>query len=378
MKQTLLLVDGDVQSLRVLEVSLRDAGFAVHTARNGAEALTKAASVPPDLILTDTALPVLDGFELCKRLKADPALGDAALVFLSADGAVETKVRGLEMGAEDYLVRPITTREVIARVRLLLQRRDRERAERAPGRRRLAGRLEDMGVVDLLQTMAIGHKSGTLRVERPPHQATIWFRGGAVIDATSGPLTGDEAVYRLLTWSSGEFEIDFHTPTKPQTMSISTAHLLMEGMRRLDEWGRIREQLPPLELVFEVDYEVLSDRLADLPDEANVLLRYLDGRRTGHEVIDDSDLPDLTALELMSRLYFEGVIQPGATAPRRVIADAPPALVSQTAKTNPAKPAPMAESLGDVLARSAVRHSAEYPAVPDPAPAPALAWGNVP
>ena len=82
-KQTLLLVDGDVQSLRVLEVSLRDAGFAVHTARNGAEALTKAASVPPDLILTDTALPVLDGFELCKRLKADPALGDAALVFLS-------------------------------------------------------------------------------------------------------------------------------------------------------------------------------------------------------------------------------------------------------------------------------------------------------
>ncbi len=83
----------------------------------------------------------------------------------------------------------------------------------------------------------------------------------------------------------------------------------MEGMRRLDEWGRMLEQLPPLETVFELDYDQLTDRLAEIPDEVNGLLRLFDGRRSLARVVDDSDFEDLAALGIISKLYFEGLIR---------------------------------------------------------------------
>src|SRR5919197_158917 len=82
----------------------------------------------------------------------------------------------------------------------------------------------------------------------------------------------------------------------------------MEGMRRLDEWGRLLEQLPALETVFEVDYKELADRLSEIPDEVNGILRLFDGRRTLIQVVDDCEFPDLEALSIISRLYFEGLV----------------------------------------------------------------------
>lgn len=358
-KPNILLVDDDLQHLRVMEVSLRNAGHAVTTATDGAAALTRAAAVTPDLIIADTTLPVLDGFGLCARLKQDPRLGRVPFLFLSEDASVESKVRGLELGADDYLTRPIYTRELVARVRMILHKQARERAEQAPARRRFFGSLGDMGVVDLIQTMSVGEKSGTVRIDRPGHHATLWFDTGHLIDASTGTQQGADAVYRTLTWETGDFEIDFRPPQRPTVLEPPTAALLMEGMRRVDEWNRICEQLPGLDAVFEVDYEELADRLAELPDEANALLRMFDGRRTALDVIDDADLPDLVALGLLSRLYFEGII--------RVAEDARPRVANAAPLTSsPPSPGP-APSLADALIRQA---TGGYPAVDTPPPAP--------
>ena len=82
----------------------------------------------------------------------------------------------------------------------------------------------------------------------------------------------------------------------------------MEGLKHIDEWTRIAEQLPPLNTVFSVDYGVLADHLADLPDTVNSLLRLFDGRRTANEVVAESEHPDLSTLDTLSQLYFEGII----------------------------------------------------------------------
>ncbi|MCB9529597.1 MAG: DUF4388 domain-containing protein [Myxococcales bacterium] len=307
-RRNILLVDDDPRHLRVMEVALRNAGYAVTPGADGLAALARAEAITPDLVIADTALPALDGFALCARLKQHPRLEAVPFLFLSEDGAVESKVRGLELGAEDYLTHPIYTRELVARVRAVLGKRDRARAE-AGGRRRFYGTLGEMGVVDLMQTMSVGHKSGTIHIERPGHHATLWFRDGALVDANTGTLQGEDAVYRALTWESGDFDVDFRPPERPAAITASTADLLMEGLRRVDEWNRVGEQLPPLDTVFEVDYAELADRLAELPDEANTLLRLFDGRRTALDAIDDAALPDLDALVLLSRLYFEGVVR---------------------------------------------------------------------
>jgi len=89
----------------------------------------------------------------------------------------------------------------------------------------------------------------------------------------------------------------------------------MEGMRRIDEWGRIVEQLPALDHVFELDYGLLADRLAEIPDDVNTLLRLFDGRRTLERVVEEADYDDLAAAGVISKLYFEGIIRE-ARSPR--------------------------------------------------------------
>ncbi|MGZ3480594.1 MAG: response regulator [Myxococcaceae bacterium] len=314
-KQHLLLVDGDPKSLRVMEVSLKKAGFSVTTAADGKDALQKIQISLPDLVLSDTRLSELDGFELCRRLKDDERLKHIPFVFLTSQKAVEFKVRGLEMGGEDYLTKPIYIKEIVTRARMILQKAEKERFERRETRGGFTGSLSDLGVVDLVQTFEVGRKTGSIRLDGE-RSGTIYFRDGRVIDAELGRLAGENAFYRMLNTFEGNFEVQFVPVERAERIEVSTQGLLLEGMRRLDEWGRMLEQQPPLETVFEIDYRQLADRLSEIPDEVNGLLRLFDGRRTLARVVDDSDFEDLAALGIISKLYFEGLVrEAGGTPP---------------------------------------------------------------
>lgn len=311
-KQQLLLVDSDPASVRVLEVSLKKAGFSVTTATDGLDALSKVEHFVPDLILTDTRLPRLDGYELVRRLKKRPEFALAPIVFLTSQKSIEDKIRGLELGVEDYLTKPIFVRELIARVHLLLARRAHQRMAQTAGspKTHLSGDLADMGVVDLLQTFELGRKTGIVHlVSDRQEEAFIYFREGQVIDAEHGRLAGEEAVYRCMIWTRGAFEVDFVPLERPETIHTTTQGLLMEGMRRVDEWGRLLEQLPPLATVFQVNHEALAERLGEIPDELNGILRLFDGSRALMDVVDESPFEDLSTLSTISKLYFEDLLQ---------------------------------------------------------------------
>lgn len=297
--------------MRVLEVSLKKAGYSVTTASDGADALAKIDFSAPDLILSDTRLPRLDGYELVRRMKDRPEHAHIPVVFLTSQKSIEDKIRGLELGVEDYLTKPIFVRELIARVNLLLARRTQERMATAmpmSRRTRLSGSLEDMGVVDLLQTFEISRKTGVGKIGNGRREARIFFRDGKVVDAELGRLRGEEAVYRALIWTTGTFEVDFCPIDREDIIPTSTQGLLMEGMRRVDEWGRLLEQLPPLSTIFEVDHEQLVERLNEIPDDLNGILRLFDGKRTLLDVIDDSPFEDLSTLSTITKLFFEGLL----------------------------------------------------------------------
>ncbi|MES1178003.1 MAG: response regulator [Myxococcales bacterium] len=317
-KKQLLLVDADPRSVRVLEVSLKKAGYSVTTASDGADALSKIEFSIPDLILSDTRLPRLDGYELVRRLKEHAEFAQLPVVFLTSQKSIEDKIRGLELGVEDYLTKPIFVRELIARVNLLLARRTQEKmATSMPTSRRtrLSGSLEDMGVVDLLQTFEVSRKSGIARINDGRRETRVYFRDGKVVDAELGQLRGEEAVYRALIWIAGTFEVEFCPVSNEDIIPTSTQGLLMEGMRRVDEWGRLLEQLPSLKTIFEVDHEQLVERLNEIPDELNGILRLFDGKRTLIDVVDESPFEDLSTLSTITKLYFEGLLVIGQGAP---------------------------------------------------------------
>nr|WP_255651569.1 DUF4388 domain-containing protein [Corallococcus sp. AS-1-12] len=322
----MLLVDGDAKSLRVMEVSLKKAGFSVTTAIHGKDALEKVQISPPDLVLADTKMPEMDGFELCKTLKSDERFKFIPFVFLTNQKSVEFKVRGLELGGDDYLTKPIYIKEIVTRVKMILQKAEKERIEkRETTKGGFAGSLADMGVVDLVQTFEIGRKTGVISIQGE-RTGVVYFKEGRVIDAELGRLKGENAFYRLLNTFEGQFDVQFTTLDRPERIEVSTQGLLMEGMRRLDEWGRMLEQLPPLETVFEIDYHQLADRLSEIPDEVNGLLRLFDGKRALSRVVEDSDFEDLAALGIISKLYFEGLIRELGNAPLEPVQSSKPGI----------------------------------------------------
>src|SRR5688572_6840792 len=198
-----------------MEVSLKKAGFSVTTAIHGKDALEKVQISPPDLILADTKMPEMDGFELCKAVKADDRYKNIPFVFLTNQKSVEFKVKGLELGGDDYLTRPIYIKEIVTRVKMILQKAEKERLERKETKSGFLGSLADMGVVDLVQTFEIGRKTGTVTITEADRLGIVWFRDGRAIDAELGRLRGENAFYRLLNTFDGKFEVTFGPVDRP-------------------------------------------------------------------------------------------------------------------------------------------------------------------
>jgi signal transduction histidine kinase len=119
----ILAVDDNPTNLSVVSQALRSVGWQVRIAIDGEDALSKVAQKLPELILLDVQMPGIDGFEVCRRLKADPATADIPIIFMTALADTASKVKGLSLGAVDYIAKPFEQEEAIARVRVHLQLR---------------------------------------------------------------------------------------------------------------------------------------------------------------------------------------------------------------------------------------------------------------
>lgn len=121
-KETILIVEDDEDILGLLEYNVEAAGYRPITAADGASAVAKARQYTPDLILLDLMLPGMDGFEVCKELKKVPETATIPIIILTARGEEVDRIVGLELGADDYVVKPFSPREVILRVKAIMRR----------------------------------------------------------------------------------------------------------------------------------------------------------------------------------------------------------------------------------------------------------------
>lgn len=160
MKQsTILVVEDEINIRDIIDVALRFHGFGVTTAATGTDALAEVDREKPDLIILDVMLPDLDGFEVCRRIRADG--GQIPVIFLTARDTIADTVRGLTLGGDDYVTKPFSVEALVARIRAVLRRTTvPDEEERTPGILRVAD-------LELDQTRWEVHRSG-VRVELSP------------------------------------------------------------------------------------------------------------------------------------------------------------------------------------------------------------------
>ncbi len=131
MSERILIIDDDIDTLKLVGLMLERQGYEIAVAGNGAQGLAKAAAVRPDLILLDVMMPDLDGYEVTRRLRSDPTLAHIPIIMFTAKSMVDDKVMGFEAGVDDYLTKPTHPAELTAHVKAVLARS--QQARLTPG-----------------------------------------------------------------------------------------------------------------------------------------------------------------------------------------------------------------------------------------------------
>jgi len=128
-----VIIEDERDVARLLEFNFRSAGFVVASAGTGAEGIAAVLQHQPDVVVLDLMLPDQSGYDVCKAIRADPTVGDAGVLMLTAKGEAEDRILGLEVGADDYVVKPFVVREVVLRVTALANRLAERRARPSAG-----------------------------------------------------------------------------------------------------------------------------------------------------------------------------------------------------------------------------------------------------
>jgi len=254
----ILIVDDDPVEHEVLGDYLARAGFVLHHAYDGNEGLQKAAEVRPDLICLDVRMPGIDGFETLRRLRQSPGLDEIPVLFLSSVDSTHIKVKGLELGAEDYIPKPYEKVEVLARVRAALRRSF--RYARTSGI--MEGDLADISMAELLQTLEMGSK--TARIQVMDQDASVTVAGGRLASVRLGALGGEQALQRLLIVSQGAFRVSFDVSLDASTKETGSPGQAIQGLL-MDALVAQDEAIDGLDRVGGLDGSVLVREGADLP-----------------------------------------------------------------------------------------------------------------
>lgn len=233
----LLVVEDNPMVLRMLQQALSPLAD-VTIAADAADALLKAVDDPPELVVCDYRLPGMDGKQLVEKLKSRPATANFSAVLMANKADIAERLSPQD-AADDYLEKPFFLKEATRRIKRMIDRIALEKmAKTAPSDGVVRGSLAQMNVIDLMQSLEMGRKSCQLSLTNAGDKCEVFFAEGQVKHATYGALVGDQAVFKVLRWTGGNFQLDFEGKTDKETTQLNTQGLLMEGLRLLDESQR--------------------------------------------------------------------------------------------------------------------------------------------
>jgi len=237
--RNVLVVDDNAFFRRFLRDLLQGQGFTVHEAADGEDGLRVALEKHPWLILTDVRMPGTDGFQFCRNVRAHSLIRQTPLLFLSGWDEHKQRYHGLKLGADDFLSKETSVRELLIRIQLVMKRYADLEQHKGAG---MQGEIGILGVPGALQVCHLSRLSGVLEAENGTRLATIRFRDGEVVGAECDDLSGEYGFFAFIAWEAGNFRFTSGDPGDGEVIGEKFDRLLLEGCRRLDEANR--EQQP--------------------------------------------------------------------------------------------------------------------------------------
>ena len=309
----LLAVDDNRLILRVVADFFTPHGWSVTQAVGVPAAREALARELPDAIVSDILMPEVDGWVFFEELRRDPKTASIPFIFLTVEGDLPQRLRGLHLGADDYMTKPFDVEELLVRVTRLVERRATLDRARHGGEALLAGSVEHLAISDLLQILSLNGKDGTVALVQGAIEGRIEFVSGQIVHAVAGSARGPKALFRMLGWTGATFRV-LPRSEAPEARSISgsTSNVLMDGLVSLDEWARWKESLPDEGARLAMTPEA-RDKLHGhnvTPAEFDLLARAKTGV-TVARALEESPHPDAEIAEAISTLIARGILEAG-------------------------------------------------------------------
>ena len=230
-----LVVDDDTWHRERAAAVMRDSGYTVVTADNGVQALQNAMQEPPDVILSDVQMPVLDGWQLVRMLRARPTLAHIPVVFVTSLSSDEERLQGYRLGVDDYIAKPFDEDELSLRVQRVVTR-SRAYPRDTTTTKALRGSLAHVSLATLLAFAEAERRTGILLLVRSDAIATIYLSEGAPVrvdlPAEADDLLAGGRLHYLLGWTEGRFELADADVADEDTMGVTTTAVLLEHAKR--------------------------------------------------------------------------------------------------------------------------------------------------
>jgi DNA-binding response OmpR family regulator len=243
MKYSILIVDDHSGITETMALALEDI-YNVKTAENGKEALEKMEDFKPNLIISDIMMPVMDGLEFLKACKESSEYKDIPFILLSAKGLSSRSVeKGLELGAYDYISKPFEMEELRTRVKTITHHISQDKQVKKNIKTGISGNLEEINILEVLQMLQIGNKTGVLTLVKSERKAKVFFQRGKLVNCKYGKLDGIVALQRILSWEKGHFFFEISDEDMEVKIELNTQQVMMEGVQILDEVNKIKNKL---------------------------------------------------------------------------------------------------------------------------------------
>jgi CheY-like chemotaxis protein len=258
-KAKILIVEDEPTVLNLFRYLLTDGGYSVATAKSGSEAMEKL-SEGFDLVLTDLKMENMDGMEVLELVQERSP--ETAVIVVTGYAAMDSAIEAMRRGADDYINKIESITKILPSVEKALKKRKlrqqfietvKQQAVNEMVSTTVSGNLRDMSLTSVVQIICTDMKSAKLVLrqsnsvsDREKQEGAIFFENGQIVHATVGSLRGAKAFYELLGWTEGSFQMESNVVAPRQTITVPWAHLLLEGVRRLDEqgeWSTVSGQL---------------------------------------------------------------------------------------------------------------------------------------